>query len=414
MRWRWALMKTALFFCINLLQQLFYYAIEISCYIFSDRFTRILFRFNKSFNMGDLEYCHTRSIMSEIMTVDKNSKHLLVNALHQSSINPSLPKFSTPRIYREDGCTGTGFIVGFNSEGPLLLTAKHVAMDCFTETSLQCFVCFHESQINYPNRIFYRSHQCGILYSLELLAIASELFDEVKTEQDPITHENYGVKFDAAIFLIKSVCICGRGFPLPIVNSIKLKEIPSSDIKISIIGYMGQLSTATAPLIDLSNQDLSIVQTILHAGVLSESKGEIDSIGDMFAISCPTTAGFSGSPAIYEGEDGEIYAWGVFVGGPALEEHNILLRIANAFIKDKVVANKLICDLSDLDFPNKSSMLIELENGNLINYLKEKYLILIRQASISGKVSQESLNHNLVLPLRRIKGFLANYGISFK
>ena len=54
--------------------------------------------------MEDFENYHPHSIMSEIMTVDKNS-----------------------RISREDGCTGTGFIVESNPGSPLLLSSKTYA-----------------------------------------------------------------------------------------------------------------------------------------------------------------------------------------------------------------------------------------------------------------------------------------------
>ena len=351
--------------------------------------------------------------MTEIMTVDKSSKHLLVSALSQLPTNPALPKFSILRIYRADGCIGTGFIIGINSNGPILLANKHIAIDCFTETFSPCFVCFHESQIDYDKRFAFYPHECGFLYSVELLGMASDSIDKPRSEIDPLTGESYSVKFDAALFVIKALCICGRPFPLPDVHSIKLKKIHTFQKKVSIIGYMDPLTDSTAPLIDSSKQNLENVQIALPAGVLSESRGEIDAYGDLIAITCPTTAGFSGSPAIYEGEDGEIYAWGIFLGGPALRNHNIYLNIANTYVKDKSAGKEIISNLSAIDFPNKEFMLAQ-ENEALVHYMKMQYRNSIREASLSGAVSQDILNHNLVLPLRRIKKFLATNKVSYK
>lgn len=364
--------------------------------------------------MGDLEYTnYAWPIMSEIITVD-SSNSLTINKLHQHPSNANLPKSSIAVVHTIENIKGTGFIIAIHPKGPILLTCKHVAIDVFTQTNRSCFACFDTSQTDYSISNSYSPgrHICGLFYYLELIEVASNLYDQSLNEIDLITNTEYSVDFDAALFVVKNICSCGVNFPLPCLFPLRLYENPSNYTQISVIGFMGEISESSSPLKAFTQQELNEFQSHYFNGLLTESEGEINSIGNIAVISCPTTPGFSGSPVVCRNKNGEVEVWGLFLGGPALPEHKTFINIANCYLTDQVLAMNMLSQLPDEVCPMKNFIL----NRNIpfISGVKYQYANVIYLGCTRGRYSQSVLNHNLCLPLSRIKGFLHHHGISLK
>ena len=112
------------------------------------------------------------SIMSEIFTLDSTGS-LQSQSISQNNILPASNIFSVGKIHRIDGASGTGFAVGSNISGPLILTCKHVALDVVTQYNVESWISFEDDQSIISLEEDDRNHQCGLFYCLILLDTAS-------------------------------------------------------------------------------------------------------------------------------------------------------------------------------------------------------------------------------------------------
>ena len=366
--------------------------------------------------MMDTDYMKldVESIMSEIFTLD-NTGSLQSQSISQNTILQASNTFNVGKIYRDDGCSGTGFVVGWKNNGPMILTCKHVALDTFTHDKTKSYICFEEDQSMISFFEDYRYHQCGRFYKLTLIDVASPIDDPRVREADPITGVEYSLPFDAALFQMRNKCKCGNPLPYPNLKCIPLTTMPPSS-PIEIYGYLGEININSVPLVDITETELVSLRMHLKKGVITLSRGSVIRYGGLVAISCPTTAGFSGSPVVASYQLNETKAWGLFISGPAVEDHEFLHRLMNAYVRDKALAKDLLRNIDSAKYPYASSIANELRpkiphNWMFIQTVTSFYNSTIYQYRKTGYKSVLELNHNLCLPLARIQGFLRKNSI---
>ena len=356
--------------------------------------------------MVDIDY-HIPFTMSEILTLD-NHGNIKANDLTQTNGLEILQKLSIGRLYRYDECCGTGFIVSISERGPLFLTCKHLAIDMFTNEEIQCCVCFDFAQSNYS--IDSEEHFCGVFFKLELLGFASNYFDPTNSELDPITNCQYNLPFDAALFLVKNECICNNYFQLLPLVPAKLSLNPPNNEEIYTIGYMGNITMFTAPLTKISDKDIKKLNKSLIQGNITISRGNILEVGDLCCVSNPTTSGFSGSPVLYKQND-ELKVWGIFLGGPALKDHEFLVQLALKLARNKAEAIDFLGSFDKSEYKCINYLKSDLQNSLTVNCVKRIYKKLINVSRKNNFFTVEKLNHNLCISLKRISGFLAYHNI---
>lgn len=357
-----------------------------------------------------------QSIMSEIFTLD-SSGNILSQNISQNYALSSLPPLSIGKIFRGDGAYATGFAVGENSNGPIILTCKHVAINLFIREQMPCCICFEPDQSQYSLDNFINKHKCGVAYSLRLLDIASASDDPQNSEVDAITGVEYAVPFDAALFQVENKCICGAPVSCPRLQYLQLTD-QRPPRHISIHGFMGDLTPNSVPLIDISSVELQTLQLSIRKGVLTVSEGELLDFGSLAAVTCPTTAGFSGSPLVADYSAQGLKVWGIFISGPALYEHEFFVTLANTYSLDKTKAKEMLENITPLSHPYASSispwLLFAYQAYDRRDFLAEvckAYASVIFEYRKKGYRYVTDLNHNLCLPLYRIAGFLRKHGI---
>ena len=349
------------------------------------------------------------SIMSEIFTLDSTGS-LQSQSISQNNILPASNIFSVGKIHRIDGASGTGFAVGSNISGPLILTCKHVALDVVTQYNVESWISFEDDQSIISLEEDDRNHQCGLFYCLILLDTASSRDDPELLEEDPITHINYSVSFDASLFQMQNICRCGAQVPYPQLTFVPLTtQLPQNQI--SIYGYLGELNANTVPLIDISESELDSLRVNLKKGIVTRSTGDVIQHGNLCAITCPTTAGFSGSPVVATYQNNEVKAWALFISGPALSDHMFYKRLLNYYVSDRNKAKLFIQNINPLEFPCASNA----QKALLRRFSVDSWFIPFAGASYGSVIYKYrkygfkpviELNHNLCLPLFRIQGFL--------
>ena len=363
--------------------------------------------------MVDLDF-HIQVIMSEILTLDSEGSIRSKDLSQVIDLNV-LQQLSVGQIYRDDGVRGSGFIIGISDSGPLLLTCKHTAIDMFTNKLYDSFVNFEINQQGCSTDLINR-HSCGQFFKLQLLELASDLFDAKSQEIDPITGFDYNFEFDAALFIVKSECMCGRLCELPDLTPAKFYSQSLSNEMVYVLGFMGNITELTSPLTSLTESELNLMKTALPEGILTESKGNIINQGDLICITNPTTNGFSGSP-VFVKISGGVYVWGIFLGGPALPDHKYLVNLSNLLALDKSEALKAIeqIDTNEIrcikDYTNiLRNRLMSLDLNTGVANIKSLYSRMISYSRKSQCYDERLLNHNLCLPLSRIKNFINRFG----
>ena len=360
-------------------------------------------------------FCDLSPIMSEIFTLDSRGRIQASNII-QNSVRTPAQTFTIGKIYREDGSSGTGFLVGRNHYGPIILTCKHVAIETFTEQHFQSWICFDEDQSSFSIEADSRSHQCGRFYCLRLLDVASKFDDPYSVDVDPITLVHYSVELDAALFVLENTCRCMKTLNYPQLNYVPLTlEKPPTEI--SIHGFLGDINSRTAPLTDISPDEILALKRNLREGVFSISHGEILAVGDLCAITCPTTAGFSGSPVLAEYSGGDFKAWGLFISGPSLPEHEFFIRLVRSYLNDKNDAQSLLTSLDSSRYSFaalvSAYLFIEFSHTNIfVPKVMSAYGSTIYEYRRNGFMDPRQLNHNLCIPFYRLAGFLRKNGIS--
>ena len=365
--------------------------------------------------MTDLEF-NIPVIMSEIFTLDQHL-NLRIGDFSQNILPSVLEAISLGRIYRLDKSFGTGFIIGINEKGPILLTCKHVVIDMFSSTIKKTWVCFDLDQSSHSLYEDMVNHVCGKFFRMKLLDLASNLYDLPSLDIDPITNFKYSLGFDAALYLVKNKCICGRVFELPKLTPAKLYLPPTrSDENISILGYMGPITELAAPLTQISNSERNNLQKSLTVGCIAKSEGNITSCGDLYCISNPSVFGFSGGPVFSLQENGDLRIWGLFLGGPALTEHELFVRLGNKFnqsISDGIAEFNRI-ELDNYPLLKICKRLIKDEMHDIKScmfILETLYNDAISCSIRKNLVTIELMNHNLCIPLYRIINLLRKYEI---
>ena len=300
--------------------------------------------------MVDLDF-HIQVIMSEILTLDSEGSIRSKDLSQVIDLNV-LQQLSVGQIYRDDGVRGSGFIIGISDSGPLLLTCKHTAIDMFTNKLYDSFVNFEINQQGCSTDLINR-HSCGQFFKLKLLELASDLFDAKSQEIDPITGFDYNLEFDAALFIVKSECMCGRLCELPDLTPAKFYSQSLSNEMVYVLGFMGNITELTSPLTSLTESELNLMKTALPEGILTESKGNIINQGDLICITNPTTKDYT-----------------------------------------NILRNRL--------------MSLDLNTG--VANIKSLYSRMISYSRKSQCYDERLLNHNLCLPLSRIKNFINRFG----
>jgi hypothetical protein len=284
-------------------------------------------------------------------------------------------------------------------------------------TRLDCYVCFEIDQQGCTLSNFCWNHICGQLYELQYLDEASAIYDPPIAETDPITGDDYSIEFDAALFIVKGVCICGNNWILPNLIPLPLSADVHEGSKIKVLGFMGTLSENSVPLVDISSLELTQLQAKMKTGVLTESYGTMIRRENLSCISAPTTVGFSGSPVLTQDRLGAWSVCGVFLGGPALAEHKKLLRLMVAYCRDKDEAQEIIREFasSSCRLLRSDSLLLSrsfLREKTFENCLKSMYSSAIYRSRQEGSRTIDVLNHNLYLSVQRISSFLLRYRIA--
>ena len=270
---------------------------------------------------------------------------------------------------------------------------------------MEWWVCFHLDQSSYSFDDLILDHKCGVLYSLELFKIGPN--ENSSRDLDPITNCEYSVSCDFAMFKVLSLCICGKFCDLPLLHMPVLspREI-SVDEELQIIGFMGPINEISSPLKALSEENKNLMCERLKPGKITISEGKSLRVGNLIAINNSTTPGFSGSPVLAVMENGIVCVVGVFVGGPAVYDHKILLEIAS---KSNQGLDQTIVLLRSLDlsiYPILGRLLSFLkrknEEKNIFYYSQKFYMRAIALTHKMGFMSKSLLNHNLMLPLSRV------------
>lgn len=292
----------------------------------------------------------------------------------------------------------------------MLLTCKHIAEPQFRVQQEECYVCFETSQKGFN---FVQDHKCGRFYKLTLLAVASSDSDLLTNETDPITNEPYSVSFDAAMFKVNEICICGAYYALPELRPNLLAKDSPSNSEIKFVGFIGEISEKSAPLLPLTSNELRDISNTIIAGTLTERYGRVLNAGELIAISCPSTNGFSGSPVLWKSAiSGQLKAFAIFIGGPALSTHKKLLEIASIAHTDFEIARNLLLNLM-LSLGQIPAPALVIRNLDILLHIVQKmYGEAILDARQRNLVTTDTLNHNLCLPLKRIEGFLLKFSIA--
>jgi hypothetical protein len=345
--------------------------------------------------------------MSEVVTLGANGSLLVDNFTENSSEITGFLN-SIGRVYNPSGAA-TGFVVGYCAQGPLLLTCRHAAYDVFElYRKKNCIVCFEKSQFGYS----FRTHnKCGVFFRLKLLKEIPKFYSNFPTDFDPITNVEYVPNDDFCLFVIESRCRCGNYSQVPALSPIPLSTLSSCGDDILIIGYPGPFSYFSAPLKDLTKEEITNLGSIMQEGNMIQSKGKILAQGSLYAVSNPTIGGFSGSPILKKTGDGSFVAIGIFIGGVALPEHRELISISDHYIRNQdyclnfIQNSKIFCRLD---------LLNEFRSPGFIEGVKYYYNQTISHWRKSNPGSLDILNHNLGYPIFKIYSLLENYNINLQ
>jgi hypothetical protein len=245
-----------------------------------------------------------------------------------------------------------------------------------------------------PNNSF--PEYCGVAIT--------DFVDHISDFKDPINLNSISISDDIMLFLILECPHTNT-----ILSSMTVAPNPIlKDTGVSIFGYPVYTSLEQVyPLgvrFPLSEQDVR--NAIVGESKLVKSDGNIKEVGELYAVSCTTASGMSGSPVVIV-ENGIAKVAGMLCGGPAAPLHHTLIRILIAAQNQEWnIAKVLINDLetfSDLNYFiskdsfNRMKLAVFGRMSGYLGYIMKPYGKLL--ANYASRVDEIYLNHNLMLPV---------------